>query len=144
MPFHAISSGIFQSLEWRFSKFANCSGIFQSLQKLKWHFSKFGNCSAIFMNRHNWSGIYLICFLRRKQGVNWAVRDTLACLDSLFFYIYHRTAQQFFFLFENGQPSFFVICQVSHFIRPLGQTRRVSFGWPRKWPISNEKWVVHF
>ena len=20
----------------------------------------------------------------------------------------------------------------------------LSFGWPRKWPISNEKWVVHF
>ncbi len=62
MPFHAISSGIFWSLEWHFSKFANCSGVFQSLQKLQWHFSKFGNCSGIFMNRHNWSGIYLICF----------------------------------------------------------------------------------
>ena len=62
MPFHAISSGIFRSLEWRFSKFANCSGVFQSLQKLQWHFSKFGNCSGIFMNRHNWSDIYQICF----------------------------------------------------------------------------------
>ena len=29
---------------------------------MKWHFSKFGNCSGIFMNRHNWSGIYLIFF----------------------------------------------------------------------------------
>ena len=38
------------------------SGVFQSLQKLQWHFSKFGNCSGIFMNHHNWSGIYLICF----------------------------------------------------------------------------------
>ena len=62
MPFHAISSGIFRSLEWRFSKFANCSGVFQSLQKLQWLFSKFENCYGIFMNRHNWNGIYLICF----------------------------------------------------------------------------------
>ena len=26
----------------------------------------------------------------------------------------------------------------------LSRRGELSFGWPRKWPISNEKWVVHF
>ena len=26
----------------------------------------------------------------------------------------------------------------------LSRQGELSFGWPRKWPISNEKWVVHF
>ncbi|EMS62411.1 hypothetical protein TRIUR3_32165 [Triticum urartu] len=40
--------------------FEVCSGVFQRLQNLQWHFSKFENCNGIFMNHHNWSGIYLI------------------------------------------------------------------------------------
>ena len=42
---------------------------------------------------------------------------------------------------------FFLICQVA-LLGLLGcksfKTRRASFGWPRKWPINNEKWAVHF
>ena len=26
----------------------------------------------------------------------------------------------------------------------LSRRGELSFGWPRKWPISNEKWAVHF
>ena len=26
----------------------------------------------------------------------------------------------------------------------ISRREELSFGWPRKWPISNEKWVVHF
>ena len=26
----------------------------------------------------------------------------------------------------------------------LSRRGELSFGWPRKWPISNEKWVLHF
>ena len=26
----------------------------------------------------------------------------------------------------------------------LSRRGELSFGWPRKWPISNEKWDVHF
>ena len=119
MPFHAISSGIFRSLERRFSKFANCSGVFQSLQKLQWHFSKFGNCSGIFMNRHICCGIYLI-FLETEAGCQLGCaghsgmsrQPSLLCLPT--------TNPVVFFLSENGQPSFFVICQVSRFVRPIG------------------------
>ena len=95
MPFHAIPSGIFRSLEWRFLKFANCSGVFQSLQKLQWHFSKFGNCSGIFMNRHNWSGIYLICFWDGSRV------STRLC-GALW-----RVWTAFSFMFTTDQPSSF-------------------------------------
>ena len=68
------------------------SGVFQSLQTAVAFFKVCKNCSGIFTNRHNWSGIYLI-FFEMEAGCQRAVRDTLACLDSLFFYVYHRPAQ---------------------------------------------------
>ena len=82
-------------LKWRFSKFAKITVAFFKVWKLQWHF---------------YESPYLLwhlsnLFLRRKQGVNWAVQGTLACLDSLLFYVYHRPAQYFFFL-KMASPVF--------------------------------------
>ena len=68
----------FKKCHWKWHEMA-----FFEVWKLQWHF---------------YESPYLLwhlsnLFLRRKQGVNWAVRGTLACLDSLLFYIYHRPAQ---------------------------------------------------
>ena len=62
MPLQLTDFEKFQFMPFLVAFFEVWSGVFQSLQRLQWHFSKFGNCSGIFMNRHNWSGIYLICF----------------------------------------------------------------------------------
>ena len=101
MPFHAISSGIFGSLEGRFLKFANYSCVFQSLQKLQWHFSKFGNCSGIFMNRHNWSGVYLI-FFEMEAGCQLGCAGHSGLSRQPFLLCLPQTILVVFFLSENG------------------------------------------
>ena len=35
------------------------------------------------------------------------------------------------------------LCQ-ARWAAKLSRRAELSFGWPRKWPISNEKWAVHF
>jgi hypothetical protein len=49
------------------------SGIYRSMQELEWHFSKFRNCSGIFQNHMNWSGIYPI----NPNNKFWTIRVRL-------------------------------------------------------------------
>ena len=35
------------------------------------------------------------------------------------------------------------LCQ-AYWAANLSRRGELSFGWPRKWPISNEKWAIHF
>jgi len=88
-----------------------------------------------------------------EQGVNWAMRGTLACLASFLLYVYHKTSPVVFFFLNMDSP---VFCSFAEnpteaymlLSALLGcksfNTRRVSFGLPRRWAISNEKWDVHF
>ena len=70
-------------LQWRFPKFAKIAVAFSKVWKLQWHFYE-----SPYLLWHL-SNLFLI----RKQGVNWAVRGTLVCLDNLLFYVYHIPAQ---------------------------------------------------
>ena len=44
------------------------------------------------------------------------------------------------FFCDLPSKSLYQACWVAN----LSRRGELSFGWPRKWPISNEKWVVHF
>ena len=44
------------------------------------------------------------------------------------------------FFCDLPSKSLFQACWVAD----LSRRGELSFGWPRKWPISNEKWVVYF
>ena len=70
-------------------------------------------------------GMNLFLFLRRKQGVNWVVRGTLACLASLFFYVYHKTNPVVFFFLKMASPIFLLFLQNTQprptcFVSPAG------------------------
>ena len=111
VAFFDVWSGVFKSLQIAVAFFKvckNCSGIFQSLE-----------IAVAFL----WIaiiGVAFIYFFETEAGCQLGCAGHSVLSRQPFLLCLPQDQPSSFFLSENGLPNFFVLCQVSRFVRPIG------------------------